>query len=84
MLLILHSQAEMTENPDAVVQALKFFMYSKKHQGPTNKLPYKIGQTGEIVMERSISETSSDSSKSGRLVHLSPRHSPAAYALLNQ
>jgi len=42
---LLFREAELSEHPDAVLQAVQFFMSSKKQQGPTNKLPYKIPHT---------------------------------------
>ena len=46
------SQGELNENPDAVLQAVQFFMYSQ-NQSPT-KLPFKVLATNEVIEKESI------------------------------
>lgn len=49
---IIFSQGELSENPDAVLHAVKFFMFSQK-QTPTT-LPFKVLATNEVIEKESM------------------------------
>lgn len=49
--IFLYRQEEMGKNPDAVLRAVQFFMYSIK-KSPTN-MPFKVIPTDEVIQKES-------------------------------
>ena len=50
--IVLISQGELKENPDAVIQAVKFFMFSTNHQQPAQM--FKAITTDDMIEKESL------------------------------